>query len=83
MAYNKWKLLWSNRAEDDLSKIEKEDALRIINKVETQLVHNPIELGKKLIGKYQNYFRYRVSDYRILYALDKNEIKILILKVGI
>ena len=82
MAYHKWKILWSKKAKDDLLKIENSDAVRIIDKVEKQLAQNPISLGKKLTGKYQDYYRYRVRVYRILYAINQDKIQILILKVG-
>ena len=82
MVYHKWKILWSKKAKDDLLKIEKRDTVRILDKVENQLAQNPISSGKKLTGKYQDYYRYRVGVYRILYALNQKEIQILILKVG-
>ncbi|MEZ4607326.1 MAG: type II toxin-antitoxin system RelE/ParE family toxin [Deinococcales bacterium] len=47
------------------------DALR-------HLTHDPISLGKKLVG-YDGLYRYRVGDYRIIYALEHGKLLIIVL----
>ena len=39
--------------------------------------------GKPLKGKLGNYWRYKVGKYRIIAEIKDNEIKVLIIKIGI
>ena len=41
-----------------------------------------MSLGKPLHGEFKGLYRYRYGSYRILYAIDRKENTILILRVG-
>ena len=77
-----YKVRWKETALKDLKFIDQVAAKRIVNKITTFLVKDPINLGKPLTGIYTGFMRYRVGDYRIIYEVDKNEVRISIVKVG-
>jgi len=73
-----FKLIWDDQAYDELNKLENSIKRRIFNKIE-KLSENPF-LGdiKRLKG--DGSFRLRIGDYRVIFEVDGNIIKIL--KVG-
>lgn len=76
-----FKLIWHEKAIDDLKKIDRIKAEEIIEKVKNYLVHDPIKLGKPLYGEYKGLYRFRFGNFRILYSVDQQK-TMKILKVG-
>ena len=74
--------LWHEDALKDLKKINKKDAEKIIEKVETYLTKDPQQLGKPLKTHLKGFYRYRIGKYRVIYIIKENELLIIILKVG-
>jgi len=73
-----FKIIWDEKAYEELNKLETIIARRIIKKV-GELSTKPYSKDvKRLKGK--TVFRLRVGDYRILFEIEKY--KIYILKVG-
>jgi mRNA interferase RelE/StbE len=72
---------WHEDALKDLKKLPKHIAKKIIDKIEHYLINNPITLGKALKGIFNGLYRYRYSDYRVIYAIDKNKSEIIILRI--
>lgn len=77
-----WKVIWDKKAVEDLSKIDKEDAKLILNKVENYLAIDPVRLGKPLKGRLKVFYRYRVGNYRVIYSVEKKEITIIVIRIG-
>jgi mRNA interferase RelE/StbE len=46
------------------------------------LSKDPISLGKPLKGIFKGPYRYRYGSYRIIYAIDRESVIILILRAG-
>jgi len=67
-------------AEKNLRRIPKRDRFRIFAAFAI-LIKTPF-LGKKLKEEYQGQWSYRVWPYRIIYAIHKNELLILVLRVA-
>ena len=65
----------------DLEVIDKKDAARIVERVKTYLVQNPAGLGTPLKGIFKGLFKYRYGNYRVIYAMDMAEKKIIVLHV--
>jgi len=63
-------------ADSFLDKLQKKEALRIINKIE-QIKENPFRYLKHYEG---NYYKLRIGDYRALIDIDF-ENKILIIRI--
>lgn len=75
-------VIWHEDTIIDLKKIDKKTAEKIINKVKNYLTQNPAKLGRSLRGGLKGLFRYRIGDYRIVYAIDHLEKTIIILNVN-
>ncbi len=63
-----------------LKKLDKFEQERILNKLE-DLKNNP-ELGKPLTGNLTGLWSLRFGKYRALYQIRRNELLILVLKLG-
>lgn len=77
-----YKVVYLDQVEDDLKKLDKSTAKKILNRIETYLASDPKELGKPLKGDFEGYWRYRWGDYRVIYKIAESEILILILRIG-
>jgi mRNA interferase RelE/StbE len=73
---------WDSEAQIDLKTIGKAEAKRIIEKVTRHLVKDPQGLGKPLRGEMSGLYRYRISNYRVIYRILKQEIVIEVISVG-
>lgn len=79
-----WSLEFNKNARKALGKIEKKQALRIVDFLENRVLQmqNPRELGKALSGDFKEYWRYRVGDYRIICKIEDETITILVVEIG-
>ncbi len=75
-------IIWHEDAIEDLKKLDKSVSRRIINKVKNHLIKNPKKLGKPLKGQFKGLLRYRVGDYRVIFILDYETKKLIILAVN-
>jgi len=75
-----FQIIWSGSAAKELKKIDETVAKRIFKKV-SELSENPYHSDvTKIIG--DPYFRLRVGDYRVIFDIQNDMLRILILKVG-
>ena len=68
---------------EDFKKIPVNDQKRVIQVIHKKLSIDPETYGKPLSGEFAGYFRLRIEDYRAVYRIIKNEIVVLVIKVGI
>ncbi|MEQ1706577.1 MAG: type II toxin-antitoxin system RelE/ParE family toxin [Rickettsiales bacterium] len=73
---------WDEDALEDLSSLGKAEAIRIVKKIESHLVKDPLNLGKPLSGNLASLYRYRIGDYRVIYQIFKNELIVVVVRVG-
>lgn len=69
---------------EELSNIDPIWQKRILNKIKI-LSDDPKNLAntiKKLKGKYQEYYRLRVGDYRVIYSQENDRLVIIIIRIG-
>lgn len=77
-----YQVIFVHGLDKDLKGIPKVDQKRIIKKIES-LSENPFPSGyKPLQGALSGYYRIRSGYYRIIYSVDKENITVLILKIG-
>jgi len=76
-----YEVIWQAKVLEDLEAIGRSDAARIVERVKTYLVQNPAGLGTPLKGIFKGLFRYRYGMYRIIYAIDMAEKKMIVLHV--
>ena len=79
MTYN---IQWHEEAVSDLQKIDRQTQKKIITRVKNYLSKDPFGLGKPLKGIFKGLYRYRYGSYRIIYAIDRESVVILILRVA-
>lgn len=78
-----WKIEYTDSAKTQLKKLDKPIAKRILNYMdELVLLENPQQRGKALTGNLEDLWRFRVGDYRIICELEKDYLRVLVLKVG-
>ena len=75
----KYEVKWTRTSIDQLKKLDKTIAERIIDKVE-KISENPFNYVKKL--REFDLFRLRIGDYRIIMSIEKNKMIIFVLEVG-
>lgn len=64
----------------DLKKIDKTWQKRILSKMKTTLTQDPYS-GKKLVGNLSPFWRLRVGDYRIIYAIEEEVVTVEVVKI--
>jgi mRNA interferase RelE/StbE len=77
-----YSIQWHEEAINDFKKIDRETKKKIIAKVTDYLSKDPLSLGKPLQGIFKGLYRYRYGSYRIVYAIDRESVVILILRVA-
>ena len=60
-------VLYKASVEKDLKKLDKPTVSRLLHKLERALSSNP-NAGEPLSGEFKGLFKYRVGDYRAIYA---------------
>ena len=77
-----YSIQWQEEAVKDLKKIDRQTQKKIISRVKDYLAKDPLSLGKPLQGIFKGLYRYRYGSYRIIYAIDRGSVLILILRVA-
>lgn len=75
----KYEVKWTKTSLDQLKKLDKNIAKRVMDKVE-EITKNPFNFVKKL--KQFNLFRLRVGDYRVIMSIENKKMIIFVLEVG-
>lgn len=76
MAYN---VVYKKSVHRDLKRLSKAEAKRILDHIEHELSKNP-ESNPVLKGQFAGLRKFRIGDYRVIYALLGTDI--LILRIG-
>jgi mRNA interferase RelE/StbE len=76
LAYN---IVYKKSVHRDLKKLSKAEAGRILDQIERELLKKP-ESNPVLKGQFAGLRKFRVGDYRVIYALLGDDI--LILRIG-
>lgn len=79
MIYN---IQWHEEAINDLKKIDRQTQKKIIARIKDYLSKDPISLGKPLQGIFKGLYRYRYGSYCIVYAIDRESVVVLILRIA-
>jgi len=77
-----YKVIWEKRAQKDLKKIDFILVKKIVEKVETYLAQDPVNIGEPLRHDYKGLFRFRFEDYRVIYQIEHQQILIIVIEVG-
>ena len=77
-----YKVVWKEETKKDLAKIDHIMVKKIAKKVETDLAQDPFNRGELLSYDWKGFYRYRFSDYRVIYQIQEKKLVILVVKVG-
>lgn len=79
-----YKVVFSERAKKQLTKLDKHISALIIGWLEKNIQNcdNPRAHGKALVGDKSGQWRYRVGEYRLICEIKDNEVLVLILNIG-
>jgi mRNA interferase RelE/StbE len=77
-----FKVVWNRQALDEIADFDKSVRERIYTRVTVNLAESPQSLGAPLSGNLAGLWRYRVGDYRVVFAVDLADRLIRILAVG-
>lgn len=77
-----FRLVWDAEAVEDLRRIDRTIAQKIKARIETYLVQDPANIGKRLTGDKSHLYSYRYGDYRILYEIAQDVVTITVVRVG-
>ena len=80
----KYKVVFENKAEKSLKKIDHSHRKIILSWIKTNLVNceNPRQYGKALSGDKKGYWRYRVGAYRIISRIDDDKLIIIMINIS-
>ena len=78
MAYD---LIWNEGVLKDLKALDRKTVGSLVDSIKTRLAGSPLTLGKPLKGVFKGLYRYRLGDYRVIYALDRADKKVIILHI--
>jgi mRNA interferase RelE/StbE len=73
--------IWHEESLKDLERFGRSTAKKIIKKVKNYLTLDPIKPGGPLKGNLKGFYRYRIGEYGIIYVIDREEKKVIILEV--
>ena len=79
-----WTVDYTISAKKQLLQLDKQHARRIVEFMDERVagLGNPREQGKALTGPLENFWRYRVGDYRIVCDIQDGKLIVLVVKVG-
>ncbi|HJN49370.1 MAG: type II toxin-antitoxin system RelE/ParE family toxin [Pseudomonadales bacterium] len=77
----KYEIEVSATAEKQLRRLNQADQIRILTRV-TGLSDEPRPVGSRKLRGYEDIYRIRIGDYRVLYSVEDDRLIIIVLKVG-
>lgn len=77
-----YKVQWEREALKSLDRINWKIAEKIRAGVETVLAKNPYGKGKPLKGERKGQWRFRFSEYRVIYKIEQDKLLILVVEIG-
>ncbi len=74
-------VLYTRRADKSLEKIPHRERASIIRRTEA-LAENPRPSGARKLQGYENTYRLRVGDYRVIYEIRDDRLLVLVVEIG-
>lgn len=68
---------------DDFKGISAVDKNKIIKTINKKLSADPKVFGKALTGNLKGYFRMRVDFYRVIYRIERKQVSVFVIKIGL
>jgi len=68
---------------EDLSVLTSLEQTTILKAINRKLSLDPEAYGKRLTGEFKGYWRLRVEDCRVVYRIIKDQVLVLVVKIGV
>lgn len=68
---------------EDFKKIDLSSRRLILKSIYKKLTKDPESYGSPLSGGYKGYWKLRVAHYRVIYRIVKDQVMVIVIKVGI
>lgn len=68
--------------DEDLPALDKSARVRVLKAIREKLTTNPEAYGERLRAALHGYWKLRVGDYRVIYEVHRQTIRVLVLKIG-
>ena len=81
MGANRWQIIIHRKAEKTLKRLQGE-MLECTREAIRSLAEDPRPIGYKKMAGYDNLYRIRVGDWRIIYAIEDDKLIVLVLEVA-
>ena len=81
MSKSRWQVIIHRKAERVLKRLDG-DMLERIRQAIRELASEPRPIGHKKLTGYENLFRVRVGDWRIIYAIEDKQMIVLVLELS-
>jgi mRNA interferase RelE/StbE len=70
------RILYKSSVNHDLKKLSQKDVERMLRQIRNDLGENP-RAGEPLHGEFEGLFKFRVGDFRVIYALSGQDVLVL------
>ena len=77
-----WTVIYHHGVEEDLQRVGKSMARRIIRAIDTKLTQAPHDFGAPLSGNLADFRKLRVGNCRVVYQVLGTEVVVYVLAVG-
>jgi len=79
-----WRIELAESAERQLAKLDKQVARRITRYLRERIapLEDPGSIGEPLKGSLNDYWKYRLGDYRIIAEIEDGILRILVVRLG-
>ena len=81
MGGNRWQVIIHRKAEKNIKRLRGEMLERTRHAIRT-LAGNPRPIGYKKMMGYDNLYRIRVGDWRMIYAVEEDKLIVLVLEIA-
>jgi mRNA interferase RelE/StbE len=81
MSARRWQVIIHRKAERVLKRLDG-DTLERIRQAIRGLASEPRPIGYKKLTGYENLYRVRVGDWRIIYAIEEQQLIVLVLEIA-
>jgi mRNA interferase RelE/StbE len=77
-----WRVEYSAAAFKALKRLDPPVQRRIISFIETRVMDNPRRVGEALKGRFGEYWKYRIGDYRLICDIEDSTRIVWVLQIG-
>lgn len=79
-----WRIELAESAERELARFDKQIARRITRYLRERIapLEDPRSIGEPLKGSLNDYWKYRLGDYRIIADIEDDVLRILVVRIG-